>query len=425
MKRKIYKDICETVYTTTLENKMKVYLLYKPGFSEKTAFIATKFGHFDSIRRINVNGKNMKIPYGVAHFLEHRMFSINDKDASDLFSSLGATSNAYTTFEKTAYYFSTQKNFYECLKILLTMMDSFTSTSKQIENEKSIIIQEANMYKENPSHVLNQAILETSYKKHPIRNEIIGTNKTIKETTKEILQAVFNKFYDPSNLSLVVCGDIDHKELESFLNDNLLACKNTSKIKPLKIKEPEDVVSEYKEIKLSTITLPRMALLYKLPVFKDKQEKDKMFFCYNLILDYLFASSGKLSEKWLQEGIISNLFEYSVSSNIDLDYLIIYNISSNVDDVVNNIKRVFNTQNSLNITQTEFDDLKKTHYGATIRAYESVMGLSSYFVDDLFTSANDFFDEIDEVRKLTIQDMEKAFNNISNAKTSLVVLKGE
>ena len=92
-----------------------------------------------------------------------------------------------------------------------------------------------------------------------------------KETTKEILQAVFNKFYDPSNLSLVVCGDIDHKELESFLNDNLLACKNTSKIKPLKIKEPEDVVSEYKEIKLSTITLPRMALLYKLPVFKDKQ----------------------------------------------------------------------------------------------------------------------------------------------------------
>ena len=105
--------------------------------------------------------------------------------------------------------------------------------------------------------------------------------------------------------------------------------------------------------------------------------------------------------------------------------LIFYNINSNINNVVDNIKKVFNSQNRLNITQSEFDDLKKAHYGVTIRAYESVMGLSSYFVADLFTSYNDFFKEVNEVRQLTIQDLEKAFTNICNANTALVVLKGE
>ena len=111
MKRKVYKNIQEVVYTTTLKNDMKVFLLYKPGFVQKDAYIVSKFGHFDSVRKILVDGKNIKIPWGAAHFLEHRMFSINGVDASDLFSNLGASCNAYTTYEKTAYYFSCQKNF--------------------------------------------------------------------------------------------------------------------------------------------------------------------------------------------------------------------------------------------------------------------------------------------------------------------------
>ena len=425
MKKKVYKNIQETVYYTTLSNKMKVYLLYKPGFTEKTAFIATKFGHFDSNRFITVDGKKVKIPYGAAHFLEHRMFSVDGADASELFALYGAQCNAYTTYEKTAYYFSTQRNFYKCLEVLLNMMNNFSSTDKQIENEKSIIIQEMNMYKENPSHLLNSTAFEQAYIKHPIRHDIIGTEKSIKNTNAKTLKSIFETFYDPSNLSLVICGDINHIELEKFLNDHLLTQKNLKRILPIKINEPKEVKSEYKEIFLSTIKIPRFALVYKLNAIKNKKEKDKMYFCYNLILDYLFSSSGKLSERWLQDGILTSLLDYSISSNIDLDCIIFYNINTNIQEVVSNIKKVFNSQNILNITQTEFDDLKKTHFGATIRAYESVMGLSSYYVADLFTSSSDFFDEVEEVKNLTIQDMEEAFKKICDAATSLIILKGE
>lgn len=425
MKKKIYKNIDEIVYTTTLANKMKVYLLYKPGFVQKDAYIVTKFGHFDSVRKITVNGKKVKIPWGAAHFLEHRMFSINNQDASDLFAHYGANCNAYTTYEKTAYYFSCQKNFYECLKVLLDMMASFSSTEDQIENEKSIILQEANMYNEEPSHILNKTIFSQAYVNHPINVDIIGTEDTIKNTTKDQLKAIFDTFYDPSNLTLVVCGDINPNELEEFLNNNLLESKNPKKIKPLVIDEPNIVNKEKGEVHLSTVTIPRCAFMYKLPSIKDKNEKDKMYFCYSFILDYLFASSGKLSEKWLNENIISTLLEYSISSNIDLDCIIFYNICDDVDLLVDSIKKVFDKNKEFEMTQDEFDELKRSHFGATLRAYESVGGLCSYFVYDLFTSANDFFEEVDEVSKLTLNDINKAFKNICNAISTVVILRGE
>ena len=425
MKRKVYKNIDEVVYTTTLKNNMKVYLLYKEGFVQKDAYILTKFGHFDSVRKIEVNGKKVKIPWGAAHFLEHRMFSIDGTDASDLFASLGANCNAYTTYEKTAYYFSGQKNFYDCLTILLNMMRTFTSTDEQIENEKSIIIQEANMYKEDPSHLLNRIAFKNAYNTHPINKDIIGTEKTIKNTSKEVLQAIFDTFYDPSNLTLVVCGDINPNELETFLNNNLIESKVKSKIKKLKLKEKENVVKEYEEVTLPTITMPRMALLYKLIPPKNSKEKDKMYFSYYFILEYLFSSSGKLSEKWLNEGIISTLLEYSISSNIDLDCIIFYNISNKIDTVVNAIKSVFDANKKFDMSQIEFDEMKKSHYGSTLRAYETVGGLCSYFAYDLFTSSNDFFKEIEEVKQLTLEDINKAYYNICEAITTLVVLRGD
>lgn len=423
MKKINYKNVKEIVYTTTLKNNMNVYLLYKPGFIEKTAYIVTQFGHFDSLRKIDVAGKKVKIPWGAAHFLEHRMFSINQEDASDLFAKYGASCNAYTTYEKTAYYFSCQKNFYECLKILLTMMDSFSSTADQIENEKSIILQEASMYKEEPNHILNSKIFSQGYLKHPINKDIIGTTKTIKNTTKEQLEAIFNTFYDPSNLTLVICGDINPNMLESFLNDNLLKIKNPNKIKPLCIKEPLVVKKDYSEIYLNTITVPRVAIMYKLEAIKDKVKKDKMYFCYNLILDYLFDSSGKLSEKWLNKKIISTLLEYSVSSNVDLDCIIFYNICENADLLISNLKKVFSVDGRFTMNQDDLDLLKKTYYGATLKTYESVSGLCSFFVYNLFTSASDLFDEIKDIEKITLDDIYEAYNNICNAVSTVVLLR--
>ena len=150
-----------------------------------------------------------------------------------------------------------------------------------------------------------------------------------------------------------------------------------------------------------------------------------MYFSYYFILEYLFSSSGKLSEKWLNENIISTLLEYSISSNIDLDCIIFYNITNKVDTVVSAIKKVFDKSKKFEMTEEEFKQMKNSHYGSTLRAYETAGGLCSYFVYDLFTSSNDFFKEIEEVKQLTLEDINKAYYNICEAVTTLVVLRGE
>ena len=127
----------------------------------------------------------------------------------------------------------------------------------------------------------------------------------------------------------------------------------------------------------------------------------------------------------VNENIISTLLEYSICSNIDLDNIIFYNISDEVDTVVNAIKSVFDRSKKLDMTQSDLDSLKKSHYGATIRAYETVGGLCSYFVYDLFTSHDDFFAEVDEVSKITLEDIEKAYYNICRARKTLAVLRGD
>ena len=87
MKRKVYKNIDETVYTVTLKNKMKVYLLYKPGFVEKHAYVITKFGHFDSVRKINVNGK--KISFRTVFPNERNLTIIGDVSRNKLANTKG------------------------------------------------------------------------------------------------------------------------------------------------------------------------------------------------------------------------------------------------------------------------------------------------------------------------------------------------
>ena len=91
-----YKNSDETVYSTTLSNGLNVYLIPKPEYSETAAVFATKFGSLESNAILKLNGTTIKGKLGVAHFLEHRMFDNPKGPVFDLFSNLGAISNAFT-----------------------------------------------------------------------------------------------------------------------------------------------------------------------------------------------------------------------------------------------------------------------------------------------------------------------------------------
>ncbi|MDE7036276.1 MAG: insulinase family protein [Eubacteriales bacterium] len=96
-----FEQIGETVHARTLPNGLRVSYLEKQGFSKDFAILAVNFGSCDS--RFSFEGRDYRLPAGVAHFLEHKMFECEDGNALQKLTALGASPNAFTSRTMTAY----------------------------------------------------------------------------------------------------------------------------------------------------------------------------------------------------------------------------------------------------------------------------------------------------------------------------------
>ena len=205
MNKRYYENVDETLYHETLDNGLNVYIIKKEGFSNKCAYFATKFGSFNTGDILIEDGKEIKLIGGLAHFLEHRVFDYKKGNVVDIFYKLGADVNAFTSFDRTAYYFSCTDHFNECLELLLDFPTSFTMSKEAVENEKDIIVSELLMYKDDPDEKLFKGLLSCLYKDHPIIQDVGGEVEEVRATTYDLLKLVHNSFYSSNNMVLVIC----------------------------------------------------------------------------------------------------------------------------------------------------------------------------------------------------------------------------
>lgn len=197
----------ETVRTRTLPNGLRISCLEKPGFSKSFAMLATNFGSCDA--RFTAGGREWKLPAGVAHFLEHKMFEDEDGNALQKFAATGASPNAFTSRTMTAYHFSCTERFEENLEILLKFVYTPYFTEANVAKEQGIIAQEIDMLEDTPSWRVYNQLYKGLYREHPIRGSIAGTRASISGITPELLYTCHRTFYAPSNMALTVCGAVD------------------------------------------------------------------------------------------------------------------------------------------------------------------------------------------------------------------------
>ena len=186
MKKVYYEQLDETLYSTVLENGLTVVVVPRKGFTKKLAYFVTDYGsiHTDFI----LEGKVHHAPAGVAHYLEHKMFDLPGKrDVSAEFANMGAITNAFTSYDMTAYYFSCTENFDDCLRLLIEFVSTPYFTEESVEKERGIIDQEIGMCLDAPDNVVFDALMESLFHRHPIRVPILGTSETIREITPEVL----------------------------------------------------------------------------------------------------------------------------------------------------------------------------------------------------------------------------------------------
>lgn len=214
MRKTDYPLVEEELYMAILPNGLPVYVVRKPGFAEKYAYLAVNYGSMDMT--FDLNGRKMTTPAGVAHYLEHKMFDLSDLDVMQVYSGLGASPNAFTTYDMTAYYFRCTERFDRCLELLLRFVSTPYFTEESVERERGIIAQEIRMGEDSPDARVYEELLRAMYRTHPVRVPIAGDLESIRSITPELLYDCHRAFYHPGNMVLSVVGDVDPEQVEKI-----------------------------------------------------------------------------------------------------------------------------------------------------------------------------------------------------------------
>ena len=301
-----YPRLDERVYRRVLPNGLTLAVVPKPGFSKKQAYFVTDFGSIHT--RFRFEGREHTVPAGIAHYLEHKMFDLpGGRDVSAEFAAYGASSNAFTSYDMTAYYFSCTAHFEECLRLLLEFVSTPYFTSESVEKERGIIDQEIGMNLDAPDSVVFENLAKAMYARHPIRVPILGTSETIRTITPELLTLCHRAFYTPGNMMLCVMGDVDPGAVEQLAREVLGDAPGEVGEKIRDWQEPEAIPQPEIRVEME-VAMPTFTLAFRCPDPGKGDEAIRQEFLADLAAEALFGESSELYLRLYDAGIIDSSF---------------------------------------------------------------------------------------------------------------------
>ena len=417
------ETLLEKLYFEEMNNGLKVYLLPKPDFSKTYGLFSTKFGSIDTTF-VPLDEKEMiKVPDGIAHFLEHKMFEMKDGDASDKFAALGANTNAFTSSTRTAYLFNTTSHEKECVELLLDFVQDIYLTDQTVEKEKGIINQEIGMYDDDPDWRCYFGSIQNLYQEHPVKIDIAGTVETVSQIDKETLEKCYHTFYHPSNMMLFVVGQFDVEEMMGLIRNNQQKKSfiKESVIQRKVVKEPNDVAKKNEVLKMDVL-MPKVIVSMKInDILDNPLERLKRELSMNLLLDLLFAKSSPLYEEWMNEGLINDSFSANFTQERDYCFLQIggdtfvpQKLKDKIMDLIDNIQQI-------KISETDFLRVKKKNIGILISVFNSPESIANLFSRYYF-EGHMIFDLIDTLSQLTIEDIYQLYPLFQKEYTSSFIV---
>ena len=301
-----YPNLNERVYKEVLSNGLTVAVVPRPGFMRKLAYFVTDFGSIH--REFTFEGKDYAVPAGIAHFLEHKMFDMpQGRDVTAELAELGASVNAFTGYDMTAYYFSCTENFDKCLDILLQFVSTPYFTEESVKKEQGIIDQEIGMNADAPESKVFEYLMECMYRHHDIKTPILGTSASIREITPDTLYACHSAFYTPGNMILCVVGDVDPEQVKK----QALAVLGAEQ-RPVGVKKPVPVEENgcpvaFRQEKMD-VAMPTFQMAFKCDPLGKGLDSFKQELVADLAAEALFGESSALYLQLYEKGLIDSSF---------------------------------------------------------------------------------------------------------------------
>ena len=421
MKKITIKHVNEDIYYEKLNNVLNVYLYVNKNMHNNYATFTTKYGSINNEFALE-DGKFYKVPNGIAHFLEHKVFvQENDPQPEDYFARSGGVCNAYTTFKNTTYLFSSCDNVLDNVSFLLDFVQNIYLTDENVESEKGIITQEINMCNDRPGDLLYDTIRKNTIKNNPFKESIIGTVDEVNSITREMLMNCYNTFYHPGNMFLVVTGNFDKDEMIKKIKENQDSKEFSKFVKPKikKYKEPDDVVKDYEEVVCNT-NIPKMAYNIKINVNKFDMDKRKLSIYMFIIFNLLFGDTSDFDEEMKSSQIITNSLYYNLL-NIDSHFIITLNNSG--DKYEELIKEIDKKLENVSFSKSELERKKKVLISNEVFSYENIEMVNDIIIDNIIFDGKIETDIIDIINSLNIDELNDVVKNIDFSKKSIVILK--
>ncbi|KGA98537.1 zinc protease [Alkalihalobacillus alcalophilus ATCC 27647 = CGMCC 1.3604] len=407
MKPITFSQLNETLYYEQLSNGLDVYVLPKEGINKTFATFTTKYGSIDNEFKPLNEQEAIRVPDGIAHFLEHKMFEDENGDVFQDFSKQGASANAFTSFTRTAYLFSSTSNIEKNLETLVDFVQHPYFTDQSVEKEKGIIEQEITMYDDNPDWRAYFGVIENMYEDHPVKIDIAGTAESIGKITKEMLYTCYHTFYHPNNMLLFVVGPVKPEAIIKQVKDN--QAKKT-------FAEPEQIERFYPTEgsgvakKKNVITMPVQTP--KLLVgFKDKNpnkqgnELLKHELSLNILLDLMFGQSSNNYQELYEQGLIDDTFSFDYSAEKGFGFTIIGGDTKHPDKLAAKLEEQITQFKEKQLSEEVVKRAIKKKIGSFLRSLNSPEYIANQFTRYEFNEMN-LFDIVPVLESLDKADLE-------------------
>ena len=305
MEKTFYPRLDEAVFRTVLPNGLPVCVLPRKGFTRKAAYLTVNYGSVHTA--FSYAGRQYRVPDGVAHYLEHKMFDLEGRDVSEEFAAVGANSNAFTSYDMTAYYFTCTDHFETCLRLLLEMVCTPYFTRETVDKERGIIAQEILMYADSADSRVFELLTENLYAHHPVRVPIAGSVESIQDITPELLYTCHKAFYCPANMMLCVIGDVDPDAVEQIAREVLPP--ERAEVGVPDLGEAETMLPvRAKTVTEMDVAMPTFQLGFKCDGSRTGEDYAHWEVVGELAAEALFGESSPLYLRLYEQGLIDSSF---------------------------------------------------------------------------------------------------------------------
>ncbi len=417
-----YEKVDEILHVYQHDSGLKAFVIPKKGYSKKYATFATHYGSINNEFVIPGETQATKVPDGIAHFLEHKLFEQKDGSVMDKFSALGSSPNAYTSFNQTVYLFSCTDRFDENFRLLLDFVQNPYITEESVEKEKGIIGQEIRMYEDDPGWRSFFNLLDAFYKNNPVKIDIAGTIESIGNINRDVLYRCYNTFYHPSNMVILVVGDVDPQKVFEEVEKNIKNSQSKPDIKRIFPEEPRNINKGYAEQKLAVSTPLFQA------GFKDNRldsrgaDSLKHEVAVRILLDMIMGRSSALYNQLYNEGLINSTFETDFTLEENYAFSMFGGESSEPVKVKEKISGIINQLHRDGLDRATYERVKRALNGRFLRQLNSIERISHTFMSVYFKQVNvfDYIDVYDKISFEYVNDMFKSHFDVENMALSVV-----